>query len=215
MISFSAQTILDSMDGVAYVVDLSGRIVAYGRKRWDLFAERNGAPELIERDRVVGRQWSDFVAGQEVQESYRRYIDALHRDPTEPVTFSFRCDGPAIRRDLHMSITALHHSDNIEGFLFHSVTLFEDHRPPLNIFDYKSLKAALEIDSRKPIIAICSYCLKLRRPDDDAGNIHAWMEAEDYYRGGGSSEVRLSHGICPDCYKNRVMSNLTKSAVNE
>ncbi len=210
MTTLPAQTILDAMDGIAYVVDLHGCIVAYGRKRWDLFAERNGAPELIRADSIIGRQLSDFVAGSDVQQSYRRYMDALHDDPTDSVTFPFRCDGPDIRRELHMAITALHDGDNVEGFLFHSVTLFENHRPSLNIFDHKALQAALLLDRQRPIVAVCSYCLKLRYPDSNAEDPRTWMEAEDYYRFGGSSEVRLSHGICPDCYKDCVLANLSK-----
>ena len=208
MSSFPAQAILDALDGIAYIVDPQGRIAAYGQKRWDRFAKENGAPELIGAQSLLGRSLFDFVTGAEVQESYRLYLAGLQCDPTESVTFSFRCDGPDVMRELHMAITALHDGASVQGFLFHSVPLFENYRPALNIYDFKALQQALKAESSTPIVAVCSYCLRLRHPPGSTDHDGVWIMAEDYYRWGGTSDVRLSHGICPDCYDTRVLPNV-------
>jgi hypothetical protein len=207
MSSFPAQAILDALDGIAYIVDPQGRIAAFGQKRWDRFAEENGARELIGAEHVIGRPLFDFVTGAEVQESYRLYMAGLQRDPTESVTFSFRCDGPSVMRELHMAITALHDGASLQGFLFHSVPLFENYRPALNIYDFKAIRQALRTDAKRPILAVCSYCLRLRHPPGSTEHDGAWIAAEEYYRQGGTSDVRLSHGICPECYDTRVLPN--------
>ena len=36
---------------------------------------------------------------------------------------------------------------------------------------------------------------------DDSHTNEEWVTAERYYALGGDSRVRLSHGVCPPCYK--------------
>ena len=47
---------------------------------------------------------------------------------------------------------------------------------------------------------ICSYCKKIRDDRD------YWHEVEGYIS--QHSEARFSHGICPDCYKQFIVSGL-------
>ena len=49
-------------------------------------------------------------------------------------------------------------------------------RPPIDIFDFKALLSALKQEPDPPIVAMCSFCQRLRRPgagDDD------WVSARD------------------------------------
>src|SRR4051794_31714115 len=73
-------------------------------------------------------------------------------------------------------------------------------RPPLNGFDFGALMMALKGKPDLPIVALCSYCQRLRRPGagDDASD-DDWVAAETYYRLGGTNRVRISHGLCADC----------------
>ena len=47
---------------------------------------------------------------------------------------------------------------------------------------------------------ICSYCKSLK----DAGDY--WQRVENYFT--GHSDVRFSHGICPDCYEQHVQPQI-------
>lgn len=62
----AAQQVIDALDGVAYVLDASGAIIAYGRRNWDRFAIANGAPELADPRRVFGTNAVDLCRGEEV-----------------------------------------------------------------------------------------------------------------------------------------------------
>jgi hypothetical protein len=98
---------------------------------------------------------------------------------------------------MRMAVTRLEQGGKLEGFLFQSTLLAAETRPPLNIYDPASLTEAEQQDATRPVVVMCSFCQRLRWPS--AALPESWVEAEDYYRLGGSSRVRLSHGICPDC----------------
>jgi DNA-binding response OmpR family regulator len=53
-----------------------------------------------------------------------------------------------------------------------------------------------ELVTLEGLLAICSYCKRLR---DDGGE---WISLERYME--GRSSAQFSHGICPDCYETRV-----------
>ena len=76
--SLTAQALLDALDGIAYIVDEDGRIVAVGRNGWDDFARANGG-EAIAGSSVIGRSLFEFVAGPEVQEHLRGYLNPASR----------------------------------------------------------------------------------------------------------------------------------------
>lgn len=57
----------------------------------------------------------------------------------------------------------------------------------------RELEEALsEVKQLQGLLPICSYCKKIR--DDQ----NYWQKVESYIT--GHSEVRFSHGICPDCF---------------
>jgi hypothetical protein len=60
-----------------------------------------------------------------------------------------------------------------------------------------ALLNALGQEADLPIVVMCRYCRRLRRPG--AGDAEDWITAETYHRLAGSSRVRISHGLCADC----------------
>jgi len=52
------------------------------------------------------------------------------------------------------------------------------------------------------ILPICSYCKKVRKDKD------YWEQVESYIA--TQTDVRFSHGICPDCYDSRVKPELDR-----
>jgi DNA-binding response OmpR family regulator len=58
----------------------------------------------------------------------------------------------------------------------------------------QELEAALaRVKQLQGLLPICCYCKKVR------GDENYWQQVEAYIS--AHSEVRFSHGICPDCYK--------------
>jgi hypothetical protein len=186
---------LDAVDGIAYAVDSEHRIVAVGRRRWDRFAVENGVPELC-ADRVIGRDLFDFVSGPDVRLAYRQIADRVIATG-EPAAVCARCDSPGVARQLRLSIAPLRFGHNRPGLLFQAQIIIAEERPRLNVFDFQTLLSALKRQSDLPIVTMCSFCQQLRRPgssDEDD-----WVPVEEYYRLGGGSDVRISHGLCADC----------------
>jgi hypothetical protein len=194
--SIKADQFLGALDGIAYLVDTSGVIVSIGQPNWNKFATENDAPERVNENQVRGRTLLSFVSGHDVQQSYRTYMDALLNGHTREIVFSYRCDAPKVRREMRMAITPLLDDGQPAAILFHSTMLEEFQRPPINLLDTAAMLDAMRENSKLPLVALCSYCHRVRmRAGDDT-----WAPVEDYYHNGGAERVRLSHGICPPCF---------------
>ena len=50
------------------------------------------------------------------------------------------------------------------------------------------------------LLPICSYCKKIREEQDH------WVQLEQYID--DRTDASFSHGICPDCYQNRVLPEI-------
>jgi hypothetical protein len=193
--------LLDAMEGIVYVVDPDGYVLACGRTAWDRFLVDNGGPSWLRADRVLGRNLFACIAGAEVVSRYRAWLHAMAQDYRGPLTFLFRCDSPNEMRQMRMSISRIDREHRIFGFLFQSIHVAIEYRPPLNIYDSALHQQELANDKSLPIVGICSFCQRLQCPGHDGTGAEEgdWVSAEEYYRRGGSSRVRLSHGICPRC----------------
>jgi hypothetical protein len=189
------EELLDAVDGIAYAVDAERRIVAVGRRRWDRFATENGAPELC-ADRVIGRNLLEFVSGPELQQAYRDLTDSVV-STGEPVVVTAHCDSPGVARELRLSVAPLQLGEKRPGLLFQAQIVSGTARPRHDIFDFEALLTALITQADLPIVTMCSFCQQLRRPGSDGDE--DWVTAEEYSRLGGTSRVRISHGMCADC----------------
>ncbi len=200
--------LLDGLCGVAYLVDRESRLAAIGGRNWDSFAVQNGCPELTAAS-VVGRDVLSFIAGEEVRAAVRRYERALRRREVPQVEFAFRCDGPAVVREMRMMMTPVGSGDEPAHILYHAILLHASDRPAINLLEPEVLYASLEATRGLPIATICAYCAHVRigDPDRDDAAPAVWTTAEEYYRRGGTSEVRISHGICPECRERVLREN--------
>ena len=202
--------VLDSMDGIAYAIDAQARIIAIGAKRWNEFSARNGDPELT-ADSALWQNLYDIVQGDDVRGIYRRLIDeALNR--SEPIVISSRCDSPGVKRELRLSIAPLRGGRSPGSALIQSLVMDEAFRPSLDLFDFKRVLARFHEQAGLPLVTLCSFCQRVLLQGSHAGQ--SWVTAEDYYHSGGSSDVRLSHGLCPEC-KERLLSELSPKSAAE
>jgi hypothetical protein len=67
----------------------------------------------------------------------------------------------------------------------------------------RELEAALgEVNRLQGLLPICSYCKKVRNEEN------YWQQVESYLS--SHSEVKLTHGVCPDCYA-RMMKEMDEA----
>ena len=97
---------------------------------------------------------------------------------------------------MRLSVTPIRRGNHCQNLLFQSIVLEEHQRPPIDLFDFKEIEKRHVQDLILPVITMCSYCQKIRRDEVGENN---WIEADRYYALGGTSRVRISHGICSAC----------------
>jgi len=69
-----------------------------------------------------------------------------------------------------------------------------------------ALEAALaQVKQLQGLLPICSYCKNVR--DDQ----NYWLRVDDYLT--AHSEMRFSHGICPDCYRKVVLPGFAADGI--
>jgi hypothetical protein len=184
---------LDALDGTAYITDRDGRLVCVGSSNWNGFANDNKGEELA-RTPPLGRPILDGIDGEEVRSFYKRAHEVAVSGGRR-ITFGFRCDAPDVERRMRLAIGPLRLDGKVVGVLYQSTILSERTRPPFRFLD-----AAAALDQYRenagPLVASCSFCAKVHWPADSDG---PWLEPDDYYRSGGLSAVRITHGVCPDC----------------
>jgi len=192
------QDFLDSLEGIAYAVDRTGTILAVSRESWSDFARENEGDAIAVPNAVIGQNLLASIAGEEVRQSYRDYMETLSEaGGSERGAFGYRCDAPERMRQMRMAISPLVFDGVMHGFLFHSVVWEEAVRPAIALYDFSGLLERMERESGQPHLSMCSYCQRVRHPaGTEAGE---WVEATEYYRRGGDEQVVISHGICPDC----------------
>lgn len=194
--NLTVQNVMDAMAGVTYAVDPYGWITSIGNRGWRMFAVDNSAPEVAERERYVGRNLFEFVSGDDVRVAYERLLNRVrHGEPL--ITLPCHCDSPSVTREMRMTITPLRRGRVLHGFLFQSLSLAERMRPPLNLFTFSS-----DYPETTPILGMCSLCERVCVEVERCSDLQAaWLEAESYYARGGSSQVRISHTVCPLCFR--------------
>lgn len=194
--TITAQTILDALAGVAYMVDVDNRILGIGRRGWRLFAVESGALDLAEPEPLIGRDLFDFITGDDVRGAYEYMLGRVRLGEPQ-ITLPCRCDAPAVTRDMRMTITPLRRHRAVQAYLFQSITLAEHARPPVRLYEF----AGHDYPDTVPLLGMCSLCERVcPGPHDCSERTAPWMEAESYYARGGSSQVRISHTVCPTCF---------------
>lgn len=97
---------------------------------------------------------------------------------------------------------------NVDGKIVRLQGAFQDITAQKNVEAEKEnlivkLQAALEeVKTLREILAICSYCRKVR--DDQ----NYWSKIENYIA--EHTDTKFSHGICPDCFETEITPQLEK-----
>ncbi len=187
---------LDAMDSLAFETDRNGIIRSITENNWNVFSKENGAPELS-AESVIGHNLFDFIEGTQVRNYLKQIIERIAQDPNWTWVLPFRCDAPDRKRTICQSLRPIFSENVCTGFIFQSVEQHSQHRPPIGLYDFKKLKRLAKDNSRLPIVMMCSWCQRVQYPPVGGDD---WISAEDYYAAGGRSEVRISHGICEECF---------------
>lgn len=180
--SIDAEALLDGMAGI------------------NAFACTNGAPNLIDGKTVLGHNILDFIAGDEVRDSYRRCFEAVGSERLDYIRLLCRCDSPAVKRKLWLTVRPIRRASTLQAVLVQILVVSEELRPPIDLFDFAALRAAAELDPQRPILGMCSYCQDVRFPAGSVNGDGEWMSADGYYHRGGNAKVRISHTMCPSCF---------------
>lgn len=182
------QAVVDALDGVAYLATAGGDVV--------LASTLHAEPDMPAAP-LVGSNLFAVILGDEVRDAYRRLHDRALADPSAVVAFEFRCDAPQVKRCMRMSVRAFRSPRHEPLVLYQSLILSAVHRPWISLFEAERLLEQVRAEGGLPIVRLCSFC---QRVDGGAASTRGpWLEAEDYYRSGGASDVRTSHGVCPEC----------------
>ena len=137
-------------------------------------------------NKIVGSDLFEFIEGIEVRYIYRA-LAASVLESGQTITFDYRCDSRAIRRDMRMQLSRDAGMVRYESVLIRE-TPHEDEIP-------------LDQPGADVFVAICSFCKDYRFPI----NSKFWKRLEDLM---GETELpshfSFSHGICEECYGSRM-----------
>ncbi|MDQ3347404.1 MAG: hypothetical protein M3545_05495 [Acidobacteriota bacterium] len=171
--------------GVAYTLDASDAIIAVN-DAWIAFATANDGVPLLP-PAILGRSLWDFIADRTTILLYRRLFERV-RAGISPVRFSFRCDAPALRRLLEMSIVM--QPAGALRLVVRSVRV--EGRPAVLLLD----PAGKRSDA---VLRMCGWC---KRIPDRGGR---WMEIEAALPllalFDQTALPAISHGICGECHR--------------
>ncbi len=187
--------VLDAFPGVSYVTDAEGVLVSCSTASWRRFAEENGGDAVADPGRVIGTSIFDAMHGGEVQASQVALADALLDGGVDRHAYEFRCDSPALEREMLMTVARIELPDERPGLLYHSVLLRERaaSRPEDGAYAMSAPP-----DETPTVTLVCSYCRAvLCSPDGQSSD---WLSHDQASRLLGTPPRRVSHGMCPDCF---------------
>jgi PAS fold len=201
-----AQRLLDAMDGIAYLVDAEGVILAAGTDSWSRFAAENSATSLTV-EAVVGSSLFSHVQGSDVQNACRTIHDAVCRERCPVITYEYRCDAPDAERRMRMSISPVRDRSGSVMALYQSQIVTEAPRLALGLFSMERRAAPGIAYRRNELVVLCSFCHDVAWPIGAEEPDQTWIRIDEYYRRGGSGDCAVSHGVCPACLERLVAPN--------
>lgn len=174
-------------DDLVYLLDADDRIVGVNDS-WSAFAVANAGDPSLLPPAILGRPLWEQVADETTRQLYARLHERVRAGATPP-PIRIRCDSPAERRLLEMTLVA-----RPEGAIeVRTRAIRLEQRPTVPLLDR-------ELRRSQRLLAICSWCGRI--PSRGGGR---WLEVEEALAALGLFEgdelPRLSHGICEDCRK--------------
>jgi len=97
-------------------------------------------------------------------------------------------------------VSALTTRGRLLGVLYQSTLLSTKERVPLEFLSDSEATREERRLSGLPFVKICQFCADVTMKAWG----EEWVKPIDYYRRGGETEVRLSHGVCPECERTRL-----------
>jgi hypothetical protein len=168
-------------ESIVYRIDANARIVEVN-DAWTRFANNNGAPELAP-DAVFGRTLWDFIADPTTRALYEALVARARQG--NPQTVLYRCDVPAAKRVMRMTIA-------LDGthVTFESVVAEESELSVFALWDRRVSRSSEAIDA-------CSWCKRI----EIGGH---WIEVDAAIDALGllvqQRVPRVVHVTCPACY---------------
>ncbi len=137
-------------------------------------------------NRAVGSWLWQHLAGVEVKHLFRALIERV-RVKEKVIRVPFRCDAPALRREMMLEATPLEG----EGVRFVTWVVEEEGRETVPLLE------ALRKDDPDYLLLMCAWCKRIGVGDD------RWLEVEE-----AAAELhlfhmdplpRITHGVCREC----------------
>ncbi|HET7695777.1 MAG TPA: hypothetical protein VFK57_08730 [Vicinamibacterales bacterium] len=167
-----------------YATDGDGRLV-FVDEAWCAFAAANDAPEYAAPERLYGRMLLSFISEPTTKLIYVALMQRVV-EQRQPVSVPFRCDAPALRRWLELTMTA--RDDG--GIDFVSRQLHSEPRDPP--FDFRGAP-----HGASTLVRMCSWCKNVELSPDTWGTAEEAVRAFGLF--GAASVPQVTHGICPPC----------------
>ena len=157
--------------------------ITYVAGEWESFAKDNDGHGL-DREALQGRVLWEFISGPATRDLYKRLLTRVRSG--QPARFTLRCDGPAVRRLLEMTIS-MEGGDSVE-FATRGLSVVK--RDPIALL-------ATSTKRSEAMLVVCAWCNRIRVSPDQ------WMEVElaiDQLNLFAADRLpQVSHGICTDC----------------
>ncbi|MGE3465313.1 MAG: hypothetical protein AB7J13_00130 [Pyrinomonadaceae bacterium] len=175
---------LRSLSCVRYTIDADDKI-CFVDDGWCEFAEANDGSDL-KRAVILGQSIWDHITDSTTSRLYQQIVSRVRQGKL--ARFTLRCDGPACRRLLEMTITA-----EADGSVsFETNALRVEDRAPVALLSRKTERSS-------EMLRMCAWCNRM-----DAGNgLNTWVEVEDAAERLRLFEEKglpqLTHGICEAC----------------
>lgn len=171
-----------AFEPVEYHLDADDRFV-WVNDAWRFFADENDAP--LETREPLGRPIWDFVTNPETRHLYM-HMFAKVRQWGRPITVEFRCDAPACRRVLSLTMSRR----GPAGLALRVEALALDPREPVALIDARAAR-----DHR--LLTMCGWCKKVRL--EERGWVDVEVAVAELSLFHAPALPRITHGICPAC----------------
>ncbi len=167
---------------LSYAIDEHDHLIRVDEGYYS-FADENGWDEARTS---LGRSLWDYVAGHEMVKLQRLLVRRV-RNEVGDIELPFRCDGPAVRREMNIRIVA---RPGGRVVLFSARARSEELRDlPQQLLDPATPRG-------DDILDMCGWCDRFEVDGE-------WVEVEEAARRlelfNRAELPALSHGICPDC----------------
>jgi hypothetical protein len=201
--------LLDAMEGVAYLTDPAGTLIAIGERGWNLFAAENAVPGLTARA-ALGTSMFDAIHGDTVRDAYRRLHDAVVTGRRAQTVFEYRCDSPIAERHMRMAISPILGPDGICAVLYQSQIVAEAPRLPVPLFapDARLVRERQPPPAPGQMVVLCSFCQRVAWPMGASERAPRWISVAEFYRRGGPEDAVVTDGICAACTRRVIDPNL-------